>query len=229
VPQVGGADVDNNTLFPVGATTVTFRFKDTAGNIGTATAKVTVTSGNHPPTANAGPDQAVTTGSTVHLNGAGSSDPDGNPLTYAWSFVSVPAGSAAALSNAAVVNPTFAADMPGTYVVQLIVNDGLVNSAPDTVTVTAVLQNPILTARAAGRQVQLNWTNVSGAAGYAVYRGSAAGGPYVRLAQVPGTQLMYLDQNLTVGATYYWVVKAIAAGGDESGPSNEVMARIAGR
>ena len=178
--------------------------------------------------ANAGPDQAVTTGSTVQLNGAGSSDADGNPLTYAWSFVSKPAGSAAVLSNPSVVNPTFVADKSGSYVVQLIVNDGLVNSAPDTVTVTVMLDAPVLRARAAGRQVQLNWTDV-GAAGYAVYRGTTTGGPYVKIAETPGTQLMFIDSDRSVGTTFYWVVKAIAADGNLSGPSNEVMAKIAGR
>jgi len=41
-PQVAGADVDNNTLFKTGKTTVTFRFIDGAGNIGTATSTVQV-------------------------------------------------------------------------------------------------------------------------------------------------------------------------------------------
>lgn len=42
-PQVAGGDVDNSTLFPIGTTAVTFRFQDTAENIGSATANVTVT------------------------------------------------------------------------------------------------------------------------------------------------------------------------------------------
>ena len=41
-PQVSGVDADNSTLFPVGATTVAFRFRDASGNIGTAAADVTV-------------------------------------------------------------------------------------------------------------------------------------------------------------------------------------------
>lgn len=41
-PQVSGIDADNNTLFPIGTNIVTFRFRDAAGNIGTATANVTV-------------------------------------------------------------------------------------------------------------------------------------------------------------------------------------------
>ncbi len=40
--QVGGVDVTGATFFPVGTTTVTFRWQDDAGNIGTATATVTV-------------------------------------------------------------------------------------------------------------------------------------------------------------------------------------------
>lgn len=63
-------------------------------------------------------------------------DPDGDPLTYVWSVTSRPSGSTAALSNANIVNPTFKPDKPGTYIIQLIVNDGTVNSAADTVTLT---------------------------------------------------------------------------------------------
>jgi hypothetical protein len=44
-PQVGGVAVDDTTLFPVGTTTVTFRFEDANGNIGSATSTVTVAVG----------------------------------------------------------------------------------------------------------------------------------------------------------------------------------------
>ena len=72
----------------------------------------------------------------MQLNGAGSTDANGLPLTYQWSFITLPAGSAAALSNPTAVNPTFTADRPGTYVAQLIVNNGTLNSDPSTVTIT---------------------------------------------------------------------------------------------
>ena len=103
------------------------------GLVNSAPDTVSISTSNSAPVANAGPSRTVSVGTTVTLDGSGSSDVDGDPLTYAWAFVSRPAGSAAALSNASVVNPTFVIDKAGTYVVQLIVNDGLVNSAPDTV------------------------------------------------------------------------------------------------
>jgi RHS repeat-associated protein len=98
---------------------------------------------NRPPTANAGPDQTVALGATVTLDGSGSTDPDGNALVYRWSFAARPAGSAATLSSATAVRPTFVVDQPGSYTVQLIVNDGQVDSAPDTVRIDTLNSAPV--------------------------------------------------------------------------------------
>lgn len=96
---------------------------------------------NVPPTANAGPDQSVITGSTVFLNGAGSFDPDGDPLTYRWEILAMPAGSGAAFDNASSLAPSFTADRDGQYVVGLIVNDGRIDSLPDDVVVISSAPN----------------------------------------------------------------------------------------
>jgi len=93
--------------------------------------------GNTPPSADAGTDQAVTVGDTVRLDGSASSDADNDPLTYAWSFTAMPVGSRAVLSDATAVAPSFTADVAGTYIVTLVVNDGSVESAPHSVNVTA--------------------------------------------------------------------------------------------
>lgn len=104
---------------------------------------VSVSTLNSPPIAAPGPNRTVHFGATIQLNGGGSSDPDGDGLTFAWALLTVPEGSAAALSDTGALTPTFVADRPGTYVVQLIVNDGIVNSAPASVTVTADNAAPI--------------------------------------------------------------------------------------
>ncbi len=90
---------------------------------------------NGPPVANAGPDQIVAVGSTVQLDGVNSSDPENSPLAFSWFLNTRPPGSTATLSNSQIRNPTFVADLPGAYIAQLVVNDGLVNSASDLVVI----------------------------------------------------------------------------------------------
>jgi PKD repeat protein len=96
---------------------------------------------NNPPIANAGPDQSGVVGVPVSLDGSGSSDPNGDTLIYQWSIVSAPSGSTATISNPTSVSPSFTPDLPGTYTIQLVVNDGQVNSSPATVIISAVIPN----------------------------------------------------------------------------------------
>jgi hypothetical protein len=111
-----------------------------------STVTITVGKGNTPPVANAGPAQTVKAGATVILNGSGSSDADGNTLAFSWSFTSRPTGSVATLTGPTTVSPSFVADKPGQYVVQLIVNDGTVNSTPSTVTISSTNTAPVANA-----------------------------------------------------------------------------------
>ena len=98
------------------------------------------------PTANAGADQTVFVNETVTLDGTGSTDVDGNPLTYRWSITSSPTGSGATLTNPTTAHPTFTVDKPGDYAIQLIVNDGTIDSAVDSVTVSTQNSAPIANA-----------------------------------------------------------------------------------
>ena len=86
----------------------------------TVTVTVAATSpglGNRAPTANAGPDQTVGEGTTVTLDGTGSSDPDSDSFTYAWT---APEG--VSLSSTTVGQPTF------TTATELLANQNLVFS-----------------------------------------------------------------------------------------------------
>ena len=116
------------------------------------------------PVANAGPNQFVTTGSKVQLDGSKSFDASGNTLSYNWSLVSVPSGSAASLSDPQAVMPTFVADMSGSYLVQLTVSDGKGNTSSAQVTVSTQTVPPIADAGpnqsvTAGSTVQLDASN----------------------------------------------------------------------
>lgn len=92
-------------------------------------------SSNAVPNADAGPDQGAFVGNVVSLDGSASNDPDFDPITFAWTLIASPAGSTAALSQANTATPFFVPDLPGTYVVELVVSDPFVASAPDTVTI----------------------------------------------------------------------------------------------
>src|SRR5262245_55770248 len=98
---------------------------------------------NQPPIANAGPDQTRKQGSVVFLNGDASTDGDGDPLSLVWLFVSRPEGSLATLENHTDVRPSFKLDVAGDYVVALFVNDGFMNSAADTVTISTTNSVPV--------------------------------------------------------------------------------------
>ena len=96
----------------------------------------TTAGGNDPPIADAGPNQTVDEGAIVGLDGSGSSDPEGEDLSYQWT---APAG--VTLSSATAERPNFTApvqlvtDRPLTF--SLVVTDERgAASAPDTVVIT---------------------------------------------------------------------------------------------
>ena len=107
------------------------------GFLNSTPSTVTISTSHSVPVASAGPNQTVTVGVSVQLSGAASYDVDGYPLTYRWSLLSQPTGGTATLSSLTLVNPTLVANVVGAYVAQLIVNDGVYDSPPVTVMITA--------------------------------------------------------------------------------------------
>ena len=116
-----------------------FRFSVSDGRLASepATVAVTVQALDDPPTADAGPDQAVLVGDRVTLDGHWSSDLEGDPLTYRWTMLLQPAGSTAVLTDPGTAHPAFMPDRAGVYRVQLVVDDGVLQSAPDFVEIVA--------------------------------------------------------------------------------------------
>ena len=131
------------------------------GKASSPASKVTVFASvnNSAPVANAGPNQSVTVGSPVTLDGTSSTDANRDSLTYKWSFSSVPTGSSATLSSAISPNPKFTADIAGTYTAILTVNDGKADSLSSSVIVTASAANSAPVADAGlAQSVKLNDT-----------------------------------------------------------------------
>lgn len=96
-----------------------------------------------PPVANAGPDQSVSEGSRVMLDGRGSSAPEGETLTYEW----LPSGNAdGLLSSTTSPTPVFTPPQNGTYAFTLVVTDSRGITATDSVTVFADNVAPIVEA-----------------------------------------------------------------------------------
>lgn len=119
---------------------ITATATDAAGNTSELSAALAVLDvGNQPPVANAGTDRqaAVGTGcmAEVTLDGTGSSDPDGDPLSYEWGG---PFGTASGVSPSVTLPP-------GTHTLTLTVDDGNGGTDTDEVVVVVVdLAPPVI-------------------------------------------------------------------------------------
>lgn len=101
-------------------------------------ATVMISSDNLAPTAAAGDDELVMTGTATQCDASGSSDPENDVLTFEWTIVSAPPGSTATLSNPYAKTASLTPDLEGVYEISLTVSDFIGAGAPDLVKVTAI-------------------------------------------------------------------------------------------
>ena len=94
---------------------------------------------NVKPVANAGTSRSVVIYDTVTLDGSESSDANGDPLTYSWYLTSVPTGNEEQITNPSDEITTFMPVLPGTYVVELKVNDGFIDSDHHSIQIQAIV------------------------------------------------------------------------------------------
>jgi hypothetical protein len=96
------------------------------------------------PAANAGEIQAVPVRTAVVLDGHGSFEANGDPLSFRWSLVSKLGTSLTELDTSTLATPHFVADEPGVYLLSLVAHDGLAPSAPNSVTIMALAEPPLI-------------------------------------------------------------------------------------
>ena len=108
------------------------------GKVDSSPTSATLRAVNVAPVANAGIDRSLQIGETAVLDGSASSDANGDALTYAWSVTARPSGSAATVTDATQPVARLVPDLAGDYTLSLVVNDGALASAQDTVQLTVV-------------------------------------------------------------------------------------------
>lgn len=151
--NIGNTASVNRTFAIVGTYTLRLTVTDNYGASDDDLVYVTVVP-NRPPTANAGQDRTVNcigSSTSVTLDGSGSSDPDGDQLTYSWSG---PFGTASGVKPSVVLGL-------GSHTVTLTVDDGHGHTTTDPVVISVVDNVP--PSLEAGQDVTLEATSPAGA------------------------------------------------------------------
>ena len=128
----------SHTYAAAGSDTVRVTVTDKDGGAGSAKTPVAVGAAPSPPTAAPGGPYTGNEGATVTFNGTGSTDPQGSPLTYAWTFGDGATGTGPTPAHVYADN--------GSFTVTLIVTDALgLSSSAATTTATIANVAPAVT------------------------------------------------------------------------------------
>lgn len=129
-PRQSSAEITNTespvvTFIPDYPGFYTIRLTVNDGELTSAPAEATLRTLNLPPVARISAPTLVVVGQQVKIDGSGSYDPDGDPLSYRWQLISKPPNSQTSLSSLTDVTTSIYIDQPGSYQIGLQVNDGV--------------------------------------------------------------------------------------------------------
>lgn len=126
---------------------------DNNGGIASDTMTVIMRGANQPPVADAGDDQSFVPAGTVTLDGSGSFDPDGDPITYDWQQVD--GSDVVTLDDNTLESPTFSGVNGNWYEFELTVTDSGGLTDTDSVLITMIGGNRAPIADAGPDQVNV--------------------------------------------------------------------------
>lgn len=200
---------------PAAGATVTFQLivcEGTSNNCSDpATVNVHIRNVNHPPVAQAGPDQMVQEGSPVILDGTASYDPDIETLTFTWLQVF---GTPVTLAYPNTATPSFTAPQVGATGGQvdfeLIVTDprGLSHSDFVSIVISNVNQPPVAHAGADQTKNENTLVTLDGSGSHdpdldgLSYHWSQIGGPGVALTGATTASPTFTAPNVAAGGAF---------------------------
>ena len=127
-------------------------------------------------------------------------------------------GSSLAAGGACTIGVTFTPSAAGQRTATLSITDNA-SGSPQAVSLSGTGSPDVI----------LSWgaSPSSGVVGYNVYRGTTSGGESsTPLNSTPINGATYVDENVTAGTTYYYVVTSVGSNGVQSAPSNETEATV---
>jgi fibronectin type 3 domain-containing protein len=163
--------------------------------------------------------QSATKTGTLTASGSSVTISSASPSTaeFALSGLALPLSLNAGQSVS--YNVTFTPQMSGTTAANLSFASNAATSV-----VTEALSGT--GAAAPTHSVDLSWDSSSAVAGYNLYRGSQASGPFNKINSTLDATTTYTDTSVQAGSTYYYVATAVDTSGVESAYSAAVSVVI---